>query len=178
MVIVDTDFLSSFSKINRLKLILKSLNIKKFVVPSTVYGEIQNSNFFEKISHLFVFKEEDLTEDSFILVKNVNLNTSTQYFKKEEISVFGKGEIGCFLLAKETNDKILIDDRAARDFAKENHVKVVSVPAFLMECKNKNIISSKEMKQIIKDLKEKDYYEFTKEIEKLFFENGKKALNR
>ena len=69
----------------------------------------------------------------------------------------------------ETNDKILIDDKSAREFAKNNNIKVISIPAFLIYCKNKNIISLNKIKQIIKDLKEKDYYEFTKEIEYLLF---------
>jgi len=169
MAIIDADFLSSFFKIHRLKLVLTSLNIKNLVIPSTVYEELKNSNFFEDISHLFVFKEEDLTEKSYILIKRVNLSLLSKYFDFKKLNVFGKGEIGCFLLAKETNDKILIDDKRARDFAKENKIDVVSIPAFLIYCKNKNIISSKEMRQIIKGLKEKDYYEFSKEIEKLLF---------
>lgn len=167
MVIIDTDFLSSFFKINRLRLILESLNIKNFIIPSTVYEEIKNSNFFEDISHLFVFKERDLTEKSYIFVKNVDLNYTSKYFNKEGINDFGKGEIGCFLLAKETNDKILIDDKYARNFAKNNNIKVISIPAFLLRSKTKNILSLEEIKQIIKDLKEKDYYEFSKEIKDL-----------
>ena len=169
MAIIDADFLSSFFKIHKLKLILASFNIKNLVVPSTVYEELKNSNFFEDISHLFVFKEEDLTEKSYILVKHVNLNLLSKYFDAKKLGIFGKGEIGCLLLAKETDDKVLIDDKRARDFAKENKIDAASIPSFLIYCKNKNIISSKEMRQIVKDLKEKDYYRFTKEIEKLLF---------
>ena len=59
-----------------------------------------------------------------------------------------------------------MDDRVAGKFAKSRGIVVVDIPEFLLDCKNKKLITSNEISQIIKDLKEKDYYEFSKEIKK------------
>ncbi len=91
MAILDTDFLSSFFKIGRLKLVLKTLNVKHVVVSSTVYEELKEA----------------------------------------------KG------------------------------LKVASIPAFLLFCKRKNVVSLDELKQIVNDLKAKDYYEFSEESREL-----------
>ena len=89
MAIADTGFLSSFSKIGRLRLILKALKLKSIVVPSTVYEELKNSGFFEDISRLFAFKELDLTEQSFILVRHVDLSSLSSHFSREELNFLG-----------------------------------------------------------------------------------------
>ncbi len=57
MTIIDTDFLSSFFKIGKLKLILKALNIRHIIIPSTVYEEVKEAKFFNEIAPLFAFEE-------------------------------------------------------------------------------------------------------------------------
>lgn len=164
MAIADTGFLSSFSKIGRLKLILKALKLKSIVVPSTVYEELKNSGFFEDISRLFAFKELDLTEQSFILVRHVDLSSLSSHFSREELNFLGRGELGCFMLARKTGDIVLIDDRVAGDFAKKSNIKAASIPSFLLYCKNHGILSSGEIRQVMEDLRKKDYYQFSREI--------------
>lgn len=164
MVILDTDFLSSFFKVGKLNFVLKALNLKYLIIPSTVYGELKNAKFFDEIVSSFAFREEDLNNEKFILIKEVDLNELEGHFQEEETKALGDGELGCFLLAKKSDDKILIDDQKARTVAKENGLKVVSLPAFLWYCKQKNILSPEEIRQLIEDLEEKDYYEFTEEV--------------
>ncbi len=167
MAILDTDFLSSFFKIRTLKLILKALNVKHVVVPSTVYEELKEAQFFNEIASLFAFNEKELNNDRFILVKTVDLVEWKENFTKEETITLGKGELGCFILAKNSGDIILIDDQRARAVAKVKSLKVVSIPSFLLFCKRKNVVSLDELKQIVNDLKTEDYYEFSEESREL-----------
>ena len=164
MAILDTDFLSSFFKIGKIDLILKALNVKSVTVPSTVYEELKEAKFFDEIVSLFAFKEKDLSDRRFILVKNADLGT-LEGFTEEETTILGKGELGCFVLGK-NGEIILIDDSKARSVAKEKGLKVVSVPSFLLHCKRKNIVYVDDLKQIVESLKAKDYYEFTEEVKK------------
>ena len=167
MTILDTDFLSSFFKIGKLKFVLKALNVKHVVVPSTVYEELKEANFFNEISLVFAFNEKELNDDRFILVKTVDLMEWKENFTKEETITLGKGELGCFVLAENSGDTILIDDQRARMVAKEKGLKVVSISAFLLFCKKKNFVSFNELRKIVEDLKEKDYYEFSGESREL-----------
>lgn len=59
-MIIDTDFFSSFLKINKLKLILKSLNTTYLIIPSTVYEELKESPFFNENNHLFTYDKNNL----------------------------------------------------------------------------------------------------------------------
>ncbi len=169
MAILDTDFLSSFFKIERLDLILKALNLEHVVIPSTVYEELKESKFFDEIIHLFAFIEKELSDKRFILVKNVDLSTLANFTEEETISL-GRGELGCFMLAKQSEETIFIDDNKARMVAKDKELKVVSIPSFLLYCKRKNLVSFDQMKQIIDNLKTKDHYEFSEEIKKTLLE--------
>ena len=167
MTILDTDFLSSFFKIGKLKLVLRALNLKHVVTPSTVYEELKESKFFNEISSLFAFNEKELSDDRFILIKTVDLIEWRENFTKEETIMLGKGELGCFMLAENSGDTILIDDQRARVIAKGKGLKVVSIPAFLLFCKKKNVVSLDEIRKIVEDLKEMDYYEFSEESREL-----------
>lgn len=169
-MVLDADFLSSFFKIGRLRLVLKALNVKCIVIPSTVYEEVKVAPFFDELALHVVFKEDEVDNDRFIFVKQVDLSEDNDYFTEEEKMNFGKGEIGCFLLAKMSGEVILIDDQIARSAAKENGLKVLSIPAFLLFCKKKKIISLLEIREIIKELKEKDYYEFSEEAREALLE--------
>jgi len=50
MIVLDTDFFSSFFKIGRLDLILDVTGEEKLVIPGTVYDELQRTNFFDEIA--------------------------------------------------------------------------------------------------------------------------------
>ena len=167
MAILDTDFLSSFFKIGKLKLVLKALNVKHVVVPSTVYEELKEAKFFNEISSVFAFNEKELNDDRFILVKTVDLMEWKENFTKEETITLGNGELGCFILAENSSDTILIDDQRARVVAKGKGLKVVSIPAFLLFCKRRNVVSFDEIRKIVEELKEMDYYEFSEESREL-----------
>ncbi len=168
MAILDTDFLSSFYKIGKLKLVLEVLNLKQMIVPSTVYDELKEAKFFNEIASLFAFNEKELNEERFILVKTVDL--WEENFTREEMATWGQGELGCFILAKNSGDIILIDDQRARGIAAEKGLRVASIPAFLLFCKKRSIVSGESIKGIVEELREKDYYEFSEEFRDLLLE--------
>ena len=139
------------------------MNVKYVVVPSTVYEELKEAKFFNEISSVFAFNEKELNDDRFILVKTVDLMEWKENFTKEETITLGNGELGCFILAENSSDTILIDDQRARVVAKGKGLKVVSIPAFLLFCKRRNVVSFDEIRKIVEELKEMDYYEFSEE---------------
>ncbi len=47
----------------------------------------------------------------------------------------------------------------------DEKLKAISIPTFLLWYKRKRKISVEEIKGIIKDLREKDFYAFSKEVE-------------
>lgn len=155
MIIADADFLSAFLKINRLSLVFTALETQEIVIVRAVLHELEQAPVYEKLLQAL------RSEDEKIVVKNVRVIYSEN---------FGKGELESITLAKETNSLLLMDDRKAVNFAGCEGITVMDVPTFLLHCKTSNFISSKEVKEIIEQLKEKDYYEFSEEVKKTLLE--------
>lgn len=156
MIIADTDFLSAFLKINKLDVIFKALETNELVIPKTVLQELKNAPFYDK------FLQFLSAEKNRIVIKELE--------KKDSSEEFGKGELECISLAEKTNALLLMDDRAAGKFAKSKGITVMEIPTFLLHCKISNNLSKEEIMKVIKELKEKDYYEFNKEIEEILLE--------
>ena len=165
MIVLDTDFFSSFFKIGRLKLILDVSGEENVVIPGTVYDELKRTSFFDEILYRVAFSEDDIDDERYILVKKVDLSICDSFIGSEEMTGLGKGELGCMVLAKEHGAEILISDRHARQIARDKRLKAISIPTFLLRYKRKRKISIEEIKGIIKDLREKDFYAFSKEVE-------------
>jgi predicted nucleic acid-binding protein len=86
-----------------------------------------------------------------------------------EINNLGSGEKECMALCKTFSKHImLVNDKKARMAAKKNGIIVLNTSGFLFACKKSNFLDKYEIFQIIADLKNKDYYIFSKEeLEKI-----------
>ncbi len=96
---------------------------------------------------------------SFLKIGKLSLIRDFFGVKKLHIPAAVFGEIAKTKLAKE----LLISDKKALDVAKMNQITVLNIPAFLFACKSTEFLNREELSQIIKDLKQKDYYEFSDE---------------
>jgi len=154
MVIADTDFLSSFVKIGRVNLVFKAFNINKITIPGAVLHELEKAPFFNTILGLI--------DSSKIEVKSIEINNLSEEF--------GAGELESIALAQQTNDVLLMNDQSAIKYAEQMDVAVLDVPTFLLYCKKKNILSKKEIQEIITELKIKDYYEFSDDVKRVLLQ--------
>ncbi len=150
MIVSDTDFLSSFAKIDELKLVFRVLKTKEIVITEAVYNEIKKSPVLDILLPYFSAKENK------IIIKKISA--------KDVPENLGTGERESISLAKDKKAKLLMDDRDAGEYAESKGVDVIDIPAFLFHCKEKNILSVSEIKSIINNLKDKDHYEFEAKV--------------
>ncbi|MEK6982466.1 MAG: hypothetical protein AABX38_06035 [Candidatus Micrarchaeota archaeon] len=150
IVVVDTGFISSMLKINRIELIFRLFEIEQILAPIQVLEEIQKSPFFMSVAYLFSYDKENISK---ILVIPMEISSN---------QTFGKGEMACIKLAKEKNGILLIDDKKALEKAEKEGLVAISLASFLLMCKKTEIVSNIELKIILTDLKNKDYYVFSK----------------
>ena len=149
MIIADADFLSAFLKIDRLELVFQALKTKEIVIAGAVLHEVEQAPVYSKLLDALQSKNHK------IIVKIITVSDSED---------FGRGEFESISLAEESDGLLLMNDRKAATFAKSRGITVMDIPIFLFHCKTSNHISNEELTQIIKDLKEKDYYEFSAEV--------------
>ena len=150
MIVSDTDFLSSFAKIDELKLVFRVFKTKEIVITESVYNELKEAPVFDLLLTYFSAKENK------IIIKKVSA--------KDVPESLGEGERASISLAKDKKAKLLMDDRNAGEYAESKGLDVIDIPAFLFHCKEKNILSVSEIKSIINNLKYKDHYEFEAKV--------------
>lgn len=152
MLVSDTDFLSSFAKIDELQLLFAVFQTKEIVITEAVYDELKASPVFDQLLPYFSAQEKKIT------VKKVSA--------KDTPDSLGLGERESILLAKEHNAKLLMSDRVAGHYAEKTGVTVIDIPSFLFYCKGKKILSLSQLNTLIAKLKTKDFYQFGEEVEK------------
>jgi predicted nucleic acid-binding protein len=152
-IISDTDFLSSFLKIERLELVKDLFKEENLYIPIAVLGEIAKTDMIT-----------DLLDKKWIKVKKINYENLRKMEKDEEFKNLGSGEKECLVLCKQFRDSmLLISDNKAREIANKNNIVVLNIPAFLLACKDAELLNREDIVTIIRDLKDKDYYGFSEE---------------
>lgn len=157
MIVSDTDFLSSFAKIEEVNLIFGVFNTKEIVVGGSVYDELKESPMFDLLLPYFSSKENKIT------VKKISAKNLPEHL--------GPGERESITLAKENKAKLLMNDKVAGKYAEKIGVKVIDIPAFLFHCKKKKILDTSQLKTMISKLKAKDFYDFEEEVKKALCKN-------
>ncbi len=153
-IILDADFLSSFLKIGKLDLIRGFFRVEVLYIPVAVFNEISKTKLIK-----------GLLGRKYVQIENVNEKSFDNFNK--DFENLGSGEKECIVLCKQfQNSLLLISDKKAIGIARANRITVLNIPAFLLACKNTSFLSSEDISHIIKDLKQKDYYEFSNEERK------------
>lgn len=153
IIVCDTDFLSSFLKINRLEMVKDLFKEENLYIPAAVLGEIAKTDLIT-----------DLVNKNWIRVKKVSDDDLREMESDEEFKNLSSGEKECLVLCRRFRDSmLLISDNRAREMTSKNKIAVLNIPAFLLACKETGILDRGNIATIIRELKEKDYYEFSEE---------------
>ena len=102
--------------------------------------------------------------------KTTQLEVSEKDFailEGKEFERLGSGEKECMALCKQhQNSVLLINDNKARKVAGKKGIVVLNISAFLLACKKTMFLEKNKIAVIMKDLKQKDYYEFGEDEKK------------
>jgi predicted nucleic acid-binding protein len=156
-VILDSDFLSSFLKIERCELIRAFYKVDRAIIPAAVHREVAQTDLLSR-----------LLETSWIQSLPTEPSPDDALLDDPDFQSLGSGEQACIVLACAVDDVVLLmSDNAARHFAQSQKIVVVNIPAFLLACKMGGLLPPDQMAQIVQDLKAKDYYEFKADVRHL-----------
>ena len=150
VIVLDTDFLSAFLKIDRLPLVRELYSAEILLVPPAVYREISCTQLVEALADLSWIRVEAPEAGSIRL---------------GEVPALGSGEREAIALAgQHENALLLTNDNRAREAAEAVGLRAVDIPAFLLSCKQSGILDREEIQRIIQALWDKDHYRFRKEV--------------
>lgn len=153
-LIIDTDFLSSFLKIDQCELIKDFFRVEQCWVPTAVYQELAQTNLVRQLLAIRWFQiHPNEPQANEFLLRNSNFQN------------LGAGERSCITLAYRNSQAVLLmNDNKARAFAQTLKIITINIPTFLMACKKSRFIETERIRIIVDDLKEKDFYEFRKDV--------------
>ncbi len=150
IIILDTDFLSSFLKIGKLNLVKDFFNVEFLHIPVGVLREISATSLMNEFLEINYIKTVQVSQKHFGILK------------AEEFDRLGSGEKECMALCKQyPNSLLFISDNKARKVAMKNGIVVLNISGFLLACKKTMFLETNEIATIMNDLKQKDYYEFS-----------------
>ena len=153
-VVLDTDFLSAFLKIDQLPLVRESLGVDEFLIPPAVLREIGQANLLPRIVDM-----------PWIVVQSPD-TTKAQALRFEDLSSgLGPGEREAIAICLERQDSVLLmNDNRARAVAARLGVKALNIPTFLLEAKLSSSLSQAQIEALVVALEKFDRYGFKKAI--------------
>jgi predicted nucleic acid-binding protein len=153
-VILDSDFLSAFLKIDRLPLAREFYQVDKLWLPPAVYREVALTTL---LPNVLAF--------SWVQVKAPSPGRVKQLLKDAVFGRLGVGEQEAIALTIEYRPAVLlVNDNQARVVAGKLGVNAVNVPAFLLACKLVGLLDRASMAQAVADLRAKDHYGFRQDV--------------
>jgi len=157
VVILDSDFLSAFLKIERLPLVRDFFGADILWVPPAVYREISLTDLLSPVIAI-----------PWIQVRTPDPARVRALSPREDFAKLGPGEQEAIALSLEIGEAVLLtNDNRARQAAAALGLKVFNVPTFLLACKMAGLTDREQMAEIVRGLEERDRYGFRKDIREL-----------
>lgn len=153
-VVLDADFLSSFLKIDRLALVQHYYRTEILLIPPAVRREIGWTQLSATLENL-----------AWVLVEAPDIEILRDISGKPELQGLGAGEREAMALALQAAGSVLLmNDNQARVRATGLGLDPVSIPTFLLACKQEGVLGREEVAVVVQELQEKDRYGFRREV--------------
>jgi uncharacterized protein len=155
-VVLDSDFLSAFLKIDRLSLVKDFYQVEELLVPPAVYREVSVTDLLPKLV------------SSSLRVQLLDANRKQALGQDGDFARLGTGEQEAIVLSLGRGGAVLLmNDKQARRVASRLGVEVVNIPTFLVACKVSGFMSRDEISKLVSALEELDHYGFRKDVREL-----------
>lgn len=151
-VVLDTDFLSAFLKIDRLPLVRSLFRVETLAVPLAVYREIGLTRLLPQLAAL-----------SWIAILEAG-KPPVEALRLESWAKLGPGEQEAITLASKGQAVLLTNDGQAGRVARQLGIEVANVPAFLLAVKVAELADRSELAAVVRELREKDRYAFRADL--------------
>lgn len=158
-VVLDSDFLSSFLKIEQLPLVREVFQVPKLILPGAVYREVAVTSLLTRLTTLGWLEVRDLS------ATQVGAVSSTEDFVN-----LGAGEKEAIALAYDLEEAVLLmNDRQASRVSRALSIATLNIPAFLLLYRNQEDGSSERLRELVRALEEKDRFGFSERVLRLLF---------
>ena len=151
MIIIDTNILSTFCRVDEFSLLFKLFPKHNFGIPPAVFDEVINAvqvgyTFLEKIIHYIESKKLEL----------LSLTPNELLLKQNLPSSFGGGDLECIIISRRESYILLTNDKRMRNYCLSNNVVVYDLPEILRALWKSEIISIEQLQSLVCEIEDKD----------------------
>ncbi len=161
MIIVDTDVLSTFAKIERIKLLKELFSGEVYITPM-IREEIS-----VPLEYGYNFPNNVISSIETVTIDEEVLERYQKYSKETSL---GKGEIEAIAYCEIKDWAFVTNDLNARQFAKKRKIRVLSLQAVLKALWKKELLSKESVEILLEEIIEKDNLAINKETRKYIFD--------
>jgi len=151
MILVDTNIISTFAKIDRLELLFEVFKQRILYISPNVFQELKDARD----------KRYDFVELIFELLQSGKLKIlpleEDEYMSMLQLpKYFGKGELDSIAICTRRNCTFLSNERKVTRFCEENEIDHFDLNGILKALWRFDIVSREDVVQIINEMEEKD----------------------
>ncbi len=146
-VVVDTDILSTFSKVNKLKLLSRLFSKSRILICPSVSLEI------EKGVELGLLRYSH--PSPFIAIKLGPREKATAREVRAALNL-GLGDAECLAVARERNCLLLTNDRKAEKAADSLSIDYLNLPLLLRELRRSHVMPRSRVLKLMNEIERKD----------------------
>lgn len=155
-VVLDSDFLSSFLKIDALHRVREYFKVDELLLPTAVFREVAVTSLLPRLTALDWLEVREASEEDL----EAAAKAATPRFGE-----LGTGEREAIALAYHLDEAVLLmNDRTALNEARKLKIRVVNVPAFLLLYRSLGDEAASVVQSLVEELETKDHYGFPEEI--------------
>lgn len=155
-VVLDSDFLSSFLKIDALHRVREYFKADELILPAAVFREVAVTSLLPRLTALDWLEVREVSDEDLEAVAKA----ATSRFRE-----LGAGEREAIALAYDLDAAVLLmSDRTALTEARELKIRVVNVPAFLLLYRSLGDEAASAVPALVEELETKDHYGFPEDI--------------
>ncbi|MAF35671.1 hypothetical protein CL622_00955 [archaeon] len=151
MILLDTNILSTFARIDRFDLLYDIFEDSQLYISPNVYMEIKHA---EIIGYIHAKKVIDALDQEKITIIHLSRQA-----KKEIPSLpksFGKGELDSVAIAKSNKSIFITNEKKVVNYCQKNQIDVITLNSLLRYLWEEKILTKQQVKDLIDEIELKD----------------------
>lgn len=151
MIIIDTNIISTFCRINKLTLIFKLFPNDTFGITPAVYDEMMEAI---RLGYSFLKIAKSLVDKNDLQL--ISLKPDELQLKQTLPRSFGSGDLECIVVSKKRKYELLTNDKRIINYCKLESITVYDLPIILRAFWENGICSKKEVHRMIDEIENKE----------------------
>lgn len=161
-IICDTDLLSVFAKVDKLKLLQKAFPEGGFIISESVYDELLYS-----LEEGFDFPEDIFKMCDMISLEQNEINIYREKRNETKFLTISKADLRTLIIGEKRDIPILSNDKRLLHLAEKQSVLALDIYDIFKLIFDRNILNEEDIREILIMMEEKDNTRF-KDKEKIF----------